>query len=86
LHIGDIVAGSTGAINSSQVQGALEEHMRLDRHIRVIVWSESNGQGGGNARYRISGFAIFRLIGYNLPQSWILAEFIRWDTSCGQIN
>jgi hypothetical protein len=50
------------------------------------VWNESNNEGGANARYKNSGFAIFRLIVYNLPQSWILAEFVRWDDSCGQSN
>jgi hypothetical protein len=86
LHVGDAVAGSSGTINANGVRTVLEGHVRLDRNLRVIVWNESNNEGGANARYKISGFAIFRLIGYNLPQSWILAEFVRWDDSCGQSN
>lgn len=86
LHIGDAVATSQGNMNSSGIRGVLEDHIRLDRTLRVIVWNESNGQGGSNGRYRISGFAIFRLVGYSTSGNWILAEFIRWDTSCGQLN
>ncbi|WP_420630386.1 TadE/TadG family type IV pilus assembly protein [Candidatus Leptofilum sp.] len=89
LHIDDWVAASTGSINSSFVQDAVEEHVTLDRTLRLLVWDDSDGTGA-NGRYHISGFAIFRLLGYSLDQSgggsWILAEFIRWDESCGQIN
>ena len=89
LHEGDWVAASTGSMNSNGVRTVIEDHVRLDRTLRLIVWNNSNGQGS-NGRYQISGFAIFRIIGYRLNQggggSWILAEFIRWDESCGQIN
>ena len=89
LHIGDWVAASTGSINANGVQNAIEEHVSLDRALRLVVWNNSDGTGN-NGRYQLSGFAIFRLIGYSLDQggggSWILAEFIRWDDSCGQVN
>lgn len=89
LHIDDWVAGSTGSINSTAVRDAIEDHVSLDRALRLIVWDEANGTGAGG-RYHISGYAIFRLVGYSLSQSgggsWILAEFIRWDDTCGQIN
>lgn len=89
MHVGDWVAASTGSINSNGVRTQLEEHMDLNRDLRLLIWDEYDGTGG-NGRYRISGFAIFRLIGYKLDQgqgsdSWILAEFVRWDTSCGQV-
>lgn len=96
LNIGNSILGNTGTVNSSGVRNVLAEHISLNRTLRLIVWDESviplntgPGQGGGNIAYRISGYAIFRLIGYNLSQngqngSWILAEFIRWDDSCGQ--
>ncbi len=86
LHIGDQIQGSGGTMNSGPGRAILEEHIELDRHIRVIVWNTSNGEGGSNALYDVSGFAIFRIIGHNLPQGWMLAEFIRWDDSCGQLN
>lgn len=85
LHEGDWVAASTGTVNSNDVRTTLQGHITLDRTLRLIVWNNSTGTGS-NGRYEISGFAVFRLIGYNLSQNWILAEFIRWDDSCGQVN
>ncbi|MBK8906061.1 MAG: pilus assembly protein [Anaerolineaceae bacterium] len=86
LHIGDWVAGSTGTVNSSDVRTILQGHVDLDRDLRVVVWRVPATGTGTNVRYQISGFAIVRLIGYNVPDNWILAEFKRWDDSCGQIN
>lgn len=88
LQIGDWVAGSTGSINSGPNRAIFEEHVGRGRTLRLMIWSEAAGTGV-NGRYKITGFAIFRLHGYHLSQgggdgSWILAEFIRWDTSCGQ--
>jgi TadE-like protein len=85
LHVEDWVAASTGTINSNGVRTVIEEHVDLDRAVRMVIWNNSTGTGV-NGRYQISGFAIFRIVGYNLSQSWILAEFIRWDDSCGQLN
>lgn len=85
LHVGDWVAANTGAVNANGVRNAIEEHITLDRTLRMVVWNETQNPGS-NGLYRISGFAVFRIVGYNLSQSWILAEFIRWDESCGQIN
>jgi hypothetical protein len=83
------VAGSTGAINAAEVRSTMELNIRLERELRLMVWNSATGTGS-NARYTISGFAIFRPIGYSLDQaqggSWILAEFIRWDNSCGQVS
>lgn len=91
LHVGDWVAANTGSINSNGVRAALEQNVNRSRTLRVIVWNGSEQQGN-NGQYRISGFAIVRLVGYRLSQgggpngggSWILAEFVRWDDSCGQ--
>ncbi len=89
IHIDDWVAASTGSINANGVRDVIEGHVRLDRELRLIVWDNSSGTGA-NGRYQISGFAIFQLIGYSLDQSgggsWILAEFKRWDDSCGQVT
>lgn len=89
LHIGDWVAANTGSINANGVGVQLEEMVDRSRTIRLLVWDSSEAQGS-NGQYRISGFAIFRLIGYRLSQgnggSWILGEFVRWDTSCGQVD
>lgn len=88
LHVEDWVWGGPGSVSSNGIRDVLSEHINLDRNLRVIVWNNSQA-GGSNGMYQISGFAIFRLIGYSLDQSgggsWILAEFIRWDDSCGQL-
>ncbi len=93
MNIGDWVASNSGAVNSNAVREQMEQHVDLansGRTLRLIVWDE--GEGNGNdAIYRISGFIIVKIHGYYLPNgggdgSWILAEFIRWDNSCGQIT
>lgn len=88
MHIGDWVAASTGANNSNNVRDQLENHIDLNgRQLRLVVWDEAQGSGV-NSKYHIKGFIIAKLHGYRLDQgggdSWILVEFIRWDTSCGQ--
>lgn len=85
LHINDWVRGSTGSVNSDAVRGQLNTHIQRDRTLRVLLWNNAQGSGS-NGVYQISGFAIMRLISYNITggESWILAEFIRLDNSCGQ--
>ena len=93
LHIGDRVLTSTGSQNSNAVRDSLIEHMELGRTLRVLVWKDEAGGSGGtgqNGWYKITGFMVVRLHGFKLSQSqgdsWILAEFISWDDSCGQVN
>ena len=87
LHIGDWVPGSTGTINSTAVRDATEPHVDKDRTLRLIIWGNATAQGN-NVLYQVERFGIFKLHGYHISQgqggSWILAEFIRWDDSCGQ--
>lgn len=87
LNIGDWVTANTGSVNANGVRNTLNDHIGPGRTLRVIIWNNAASQGS-NGRYQISGFAVFRLHGYSLNQggqpSWILAEFINWDTSCGQ--
>lgn len=89
MHIGDWVAANTGSINSSAVNAQLQGHINKKRELRLLIWNNSEQQGS-NGRYQIIGFAVFKLHGYRLSQaaggSWILAEFIKWDNSCGQVN
>ena len=88
MHVGDWVAVSTGNINSGPARKVLEDHIEIGRNLSVIVYNKTNGQTGSNAAYYISRFAIMRLIGYSLSssggESFIMAEFIRWNDSCGQ--
>ncbi|HEX6387532.1 MAG TPA: hypothetical protein VF177_22925 [Anaerolineae bacterium] len=87
MHVGDWVAASAGSVNSSSVQAALNAHIDLGRTLRLLVWDSAQGSGS-SSQFRIAGFAVFRLHGYSLNQgtggSWLLLEFISWDTSCGQ--
>jgi hypothetical protein len=87
MHIGDWVSANTGNVNSSSNRATLNGHVNKNRMLRVIVWDQADQQGN-SGKYRIQGFAVFRLIGYNLThsESFILAEFVRWDNSCGQVD
>ncbi len=83
LNINDWVLANTGVSNSSSLRNILNQHISRTRNLRLIVWDESRGSGS-NGAYKIYGFAVFELKGYSLQHGWILAEFVRWDTSCGQ--
>lgn len=87
MHINDWVAASTGSINSNGARTQVESHINLGRALRIIVYQDYDGTGS-NTAYKIKRFAIMRLHGYSLDQgkgeSFILAEFIQWDDSCGQ--
>ncbi|MDJ0753199.1 MAG: pilus assembly protein [Ardenticatenaceae bacterium] len=85
MQTGDWVSGRTGAINSSAVNDALEDHIDNERILRLPIWEVSSGSGN-NVEYTILSFGLFRLHGFNLTggQQWILAEFIGLDDSCGQ--
>jgi hypothetical protein len=89
LHIGDWVKTSTGSISSNGVDTQLNEHITLRRQLRLIVYEVHDNGSGNHLLYQIKRFVIMRLIGYKLNQgsgepSYIMAEFIRWDDSCGQ--
>ncbi|MDA0242655.1 MAG: TadE/TadG family type IV pilus assembly protein [Chloroflexi bacterium] len=97
MHIGDRIAADTGTVNSNPIRTVLQGHISGERTLRVLVWKRGvegvdYGGTGNNQWYLITGFMIVRLHGYSLPPgnggegSWILAEFIRWDDSCGQVN
>lgn len=92
LHVGDWVAANTGSVNANAVRDALASHVDLansGRTLRLLVWDDAEQQGN-NGRYKIIGFIVVKLHGYSLSQneggSWILVEFVRWDTSCGQVS
>lgn len=93
MHIGDYVRGATGSVNSNGVRTQMTAHVQRGRTLRFIVWEEGATQGTGtNKIYQIVGYVTMRLHAYNLSQgggggaSWILAEFVSLDDSCGQVN
>ena len=81
LHIGDWLAASTGSINSSAIRDAVNEHIDLERTLRLPIWNNSSG-----SQYQTAQFAIFRIIGYSITEDWLLLEFVDFDASCGQIS
>ena len=87
MHVGDWVGISTGNVSSSAILDTLEGHIDLDRVLRVVVYDDVTG-GGSSTAYRMSRFALMRLLGFSMDlgggESFIMAEFIRWDDSCGQ--
>ncbi len=85
LNIGNWVAAGPGVVNSNAVRNTLADHVARERQLRVIVFDNKEGTGS-NVRYQVERFAVFQLHGFDLPgnNGWILAEFIRWDDSCGQ--
>ena len=85
MSVGGWVSGETGVINGANVRGALDPHLDNERVLRVILWSNSEGSGN-DVIYQIESFILVRLIGYDLPgnNSWILAEYLGTDESCGQ--
>lgn len=85
INISDWVMANTGAIISNGVREVLEEHIDLGRVLRLPIYNNVAGTGN-TARYQMSGFALFRLVGYQLSfESYLLLEFMRWDDSCGQL-
>lgn len=83
LQIGDKLAGATGVVSSNAINDALEGHILNQRQLRLPIYDVATANGS-NTEYHIVGFGVFKILGFNLQQGWILAEFIKWDKSCGQ--
>jgi len=85
LHDGDWIALSTGNLNSSSVRNIIEGHIDLERILRLPIWSDEINIGGINS-VRASQFGRFRIVGYgsSQPSSFIIVEFVGWDTTCAQ--
>jgi type II secretory pathway pseudopilin PulG len=88
LAIGEWVAGTTGRINSRQVQTQLNRY--IDEHLSFTVplYFQQDGTGGCGASYQIAGFARMQLIGYKLPQGahydpWVPEEYLSLCTPIG---
>ena len=83
LEIGEWVQVSNGNISSASEQ--IDALIINQRPVRFIV--HDLVEGGGSSRiYRVAGFAVVRVIGYNFqanPETKkIGVEFIRWENSC----
>ncbi len=71
-------------VDSTAIRTTINTHIEESHILRLLVWDIVNG--GQNPRARTVGFANFRLHGHNLSGegSWLLLEFVDWDTTCGQ--
>ncbi len=85
LQINDWIAAMTGSVNINAVGEQLNAHIDLGRTLRLPIWSNSI-INGADSQYQTSQFAIFRLIGYNMTENWLLLEFVGFDASCGQLS
>lgn len=79
VNTGDWISGKPGVSNGKHVRAALDA--LIDVEIVVPVWDEVRGEGH-NAAYRVSGFAIVRIISYDLPsKNRITARFVGYCVS-----
>ncbi len=86
LHINDRVTANLGG-SISGVTAQLNNHINNNRAIRLPM-SDSFALGypplsDGTPYYTVREFAVFRIRGYSTSNNWILLEFVRKDTSCG---
>jgi len=84
LDSGDWVAATGDVFDSAAVRAALNAHIDVGRILRLPVWDITDGGTATSGRYRVSGFAIFRLVGYSMGDHWILVEFVEWDNTCAR--
>jgi uncharacterized repeat protein (TIGR01451 family) len=96
INVGDWIWGHTGIVNSNEVRDELDEHIVQERVLRVAVLDQAECDGAGeeckgdapgggaDVKYRVSGFALVRLVSYDLSHKEISLEFLRWDNACGQ--
>jgi hypothetical protein len=80
VSIGDWVQGKPGVSNASGVRNALDNLINTEIEIVVPIWDVTQGNGA-NAKYHVTGFAIVRLLDYDLPgQDNITAQFMGYTT------
>jgi len=62
LQIGNWVAASTGSKNTNDVREQLDSLINKQQAVRVIIWDEAVDEGQ-NGKYKVAGFAVFKLLG-----------------------
>jgi hypothetical protein len=82
MDLGDWVGATEQVTASVALRQALEAHVDAGRLLRLPVGDVSDPGAGANGRYAIGGFALFRLVGFNLTQAWVVLEFLAWDNAC----
>jgi Flp pilus assembly protein TadG len=85
MHINNRVAANLGA-SISGVTTQLQNHISNNRALRIPIFEETFAVqylADGTPYYEIREFGVFRIRGYSTSNNWILLEFVRKDTSCG---
>lgn len=82
MHVEDLVAISSGVVNTAPLREQLNRHIDRGRILRLLVWDEATPPSS----VKIALFALFEIVAYNLDanQNWLMLEFKGWDESCGQ--
>lgn len=84
MKLGSLIVrdGSTGF--SGMIGTQLQDNIIDKRALRMVLWDATGDNPAGT--YRVSGFVVFRLRGYgnDANGNWLLLEFLRLDSSCGQ--
>jgi hypothetical protein len=74
VDIGDWVGGTTGNMNSSGVEDAL--NYWVGKRITIPVFDQVEGTGS-NAQYHICKFAVFELTGWDKTSKTMTGIFVR---------
>jgi hypothetical protein len=92
LHRGDWVVASNGGNSTvGDASDRLDDHSDTQRTLRVIVYDYDAAENprlwdygaGPHWLYRIDGFAVVQVTGYDAGADTITFRFVRWDNSCG---
>ena len=73
---------STGTVNSNDIRDLLDDYVD-GRALRFVVYDQRFASGQ-NDIYRVAGFALVNIVGYQFTGSekWMTLEFIEWNNSC----
>jgi hypothetical protein len=85
MHVNNRVAANLNA-SIGGVTAPLINHIDNLRALRLPIFEENFAVqylGNGTPYYVIREFGIFRVRGYSTSNNWLLLEFIRKDSSCG---
>ena len=83
VSVGDELMGKPGVSNAKAVRNALSALNSTD--IILPLYNQQSGNGA-NTRYTVSGFATFRLVGYNLRGKDTISIIYKGMASCSSDN
>ena len=85
LNPSDWLRVESGNVHNTAVLDAINAHALNGRELRLPVWGGTPQSQGGEIFWQMAQLGVFRLHGHNLTgpsgASWLLVEFVRWDTA-----